>query len=130
MVYDYLLSSPLGVGMCDTIQIATTLSGVLNSGDVVTNTAMVSSLTIDPDSSDNIAVDTGVTALTVHTVHNFIYFDVNFNGIRDAGEPLLPVDLIISGTQTILSGNGTYPTNTNQFVPKYGGDAVANNLLQ
>ena len=126
--YVYTIPGMFGVNMCTGVSMSVTISGSVTSGTTLTNQATVTSAIRDPDISDNIDTTTS-TGITVHTIHNFVYFDINFNGIRDTWEPFLPVNLILSGMQAGTGGNGVYPINTNQLFTNFGGDAQVPNIL-
>jgi uncharacterized repeat protein (TIGR01451 family) len=128
IAYLYTLTGMLAVNACTWVTMTVAISGWVNSWTALINQASVVSAVRDPDISDNsdIAASTGIT---VHTIHNFIYFDINFNGTRDVGEPLLPVNLILSGMQASTWWNGSYSINTNQVFANPWGDAQIPNIL-
>ena len=94
-IYEYYLTGLLDINTCQAIIINAIMSGTIISGAIIINQATVTGATLDPDPSDNLDVATTL-AHTVNTVINYVFYDNNFNGVRDNGEQLLPIDLVIS----------------------------------
>jgi uncharacterized repeat protein (TIGR01451 family) len=116
MIYEYEFTQSLPNGSCTGVVISATMGSGVTSGDVVINSVNVASDTIDPNLLNN--TDTASTiALSVLTgIISYVFYDTNYNGIRDTGEQLLQIPISISGATAITSGNGNYPVTTRPLV--------------